>query len=88
MVAVTLALTLLAALPTLWPDAFPRLHGVQVDTDPENMLPDDEPVRVFNNAMKTEFALYDMLVVGIVNDQAPDYVFNPNTLRDIHELTA
>ena len=88
MVAFTLALALLAALPSVWPGAFPRLHGVQVDTDPENMLPDDEPVRVFNHAMKAEFALYDMLVVGIVNDKAPDYVFNPATLRDIHELTA
>ena len=29
-----------------------------------------------------------MLVVGIVNDKAPDYVFNPATLCDIHELTA
>lgn len=88
MVAVTLALALLAALPSLWPAAFPGLHGVQVDTDPENMLPAEEPVRRFHNAMKSEFALYDMLVVGVVNDKAPDYAFNPATLRDIHELTA
>ena len=87
MVAATAALALLAALPSVWPEAFPRLHGVQVDTDPENMLPATEHVRVFNNAMKQEFALYDMLVVGVVNDRAPDYVFNPATLRDIHELT-
>ena len=87
MVAATAALALLAALPSVWPEAFPRLNGVQVDTDPENMLPATEHVRVFNNAMKQEFALYDMLVVGVVNDRAPDYVFNPATLRDIHELT-
>ena len=87
MAAATAALALLAALPSVWPEAFPRLHGVQVDTDPENMLPATEHVRVFNNAMKQEFALYDMLVVGVVNDRAPDYVFNPATLRDIHELT-
>ncbi len=87
MVAFTLALALLAALPSIWPETFPRLHGVQVDTDPENMLPADEPVRVFHDSMKEEFALYDMLVIGVVNDKAPDYVFNPETLRHIHELT-
>jgi predicted RND superfamily exporter protein len=88
MVALTLALAMLAALPSLWPASFPSLHGVTVDTDPENMLPADEPVRVFHNAMIEEFSLYDMLVVGVVNEQAPHYVFNPDTLRDIHELTA
>ncbi len=88
MVVATLAIALLAALPSVWPESFPKLHGVRVDTDPENMLPADEPVRIFNKAMKSEFALYDMLVVGIVNDKAPDYVFNPATLKDIHELTA
>jgi predicted RND superfamily exporter protein len=61
---------------------------VQVDTDPENMLPSDEPVRVFHRDMKSEFTLYDMLVVGVVNGKAPDYVFNPETLKDIHALTA
>lgn len=84
----TVVLILLAALPSLWPDTFPRLHGVAVDTDPENMLPADEPARVFHNEMKEEFALYDMLVVGIVNDKVPDFVFNPATLRDVYELTA
>ncbi len=88
MTGVTLGLVALAALPSIWPQTFPRLHGVIVDTDPENMLPDDEPVRVFNDAMKKEFTLYDMLVVGIVNDRAPDFVFNPQTLKDIYELTA
>lgn len=87
MVAVTAALALLAALPSLWPESFPRLNGVKVDTDPENMLPATEHVRVFNHEMKQEFALYDMLVVGVVNDRAPDYVFNPATLSDIYELT-
>lgn len=86
MAGVTLALTLLAALPSLWPESFPRLNGVEVDTDPENMLPATEHVRVFNHEMKQEFDLYDMLVVGVVNDRAPDYVFNPATLRDIYEL--
>lgn len=88
MAGTTLALALLAALPTAAPQAFPMLHGAKIDTDPENMLAADEPVRVFHDEMKKEFALYDMLVVGVVNGKAPDYVFNPATLRDVHELAA
>ncbi len=87
MVGITLVLGAFAALPTIWPSAFPYLHGAAIDTDPENMLSAEEPVRIFNDDMKSEFSLYDMLVVGIVNDQAPDYVFNPQTLKDIYELT-
>jgi predicted RND superfamily exporter protein len=87
MVVVTVVLMLLAALPTLWPKNFPMLHGAKIDTDPENMLSVHEPVRVFHRDMKAEFALNDMLVVGVVNDRAPDYVFNPATLRDVYALT-
>jgi predicted RND superfamily exporter protein len=87
MAGTTLALLLLAALPTAAPSLFPFLHGAKIDTDPENMLSPQEPVRVFHNAKKKEFALADMLVVGVVNDRAPDHVFNPATLRDVHDLT-
>jgi len=87
MVIVTGVLALLAALPTVAPKAFPILHAAHIDTDPENMLSADEPVRVFHREMKKEFSLYDMLVVGVVNDRAPDYVFNPDTLRDVYVLT-
>lgn len=88
MAAFTAGLALVAALPTAAPKAFPFLHGAKIDTDPENMLSPHEPARVFYRDMKAEFSLYDMLVVGVVNDRAPDYVFNPATLRDIHALTA
>ena len=87
MVAVTGLLALLAVLPTVAPKTFPMLHAAHIDTDPENMLSADEPVRVFHREMKKEFSLYDMLVVGVVNDRAPDYVFNPDTLRDVYVLT-
>ncbi len=60
---------------------------VKVDTDPENMLAEDEAVRVFHNQMKKEFSLYDMVVLGIVNEEHPDGVFNPETLSRIYELT-
>ncbi|MDY7031520.1 MAG: MMPL family transporter [Thermodesulfobacteriota bacterium] len=60
---------------------------IKIDTDPENMLSEGEPVRVFHNEMKKEFSLSDMVVLGIVNEKDPDGVFNPDSLRKIHELT-
>ncbi len=60
---------------------------VKVDTDPENMLSKDEAVRVFHNAVKQEFTLYDVVVLGVVNEKDPDGVFNPTTLARVKELT-
>jgi predicted RND superfamily exporter protein len=60
---------------------------VRVDTDPENMLAENEPVRVFHNATKKEFTLHDVVVLGIVNETHPDGVFNVETLKNVHELT-
>ena len=60
---------------------------IDVDTDPENMLSADEPVRVFHNQTKKQFALSDIVVVGIVNNEDPNGVFNPSSLGKIYELT-
>ncbi len=60
---------------------------IKVDTDPENMLSKDEPVRVFHNLAKEEFALHDIVVVGIVNNKNPNGVFNTESLSRIYELT-
>ncbi len=60
---------------------------IKVDTDPENMLGEDEPVRLFHHATKKRFALHDMVVVGIVNDKDPNGVFSRATLTNIYELT-
>ncbi len=65
-----------------------QIPRIVIDTDPENMLPADQGARVFHNKVKNEFTLYDMIVVGIVNENDPDGVFNPASLRRIHELTA
>ncbi len=62
---------------------FPRIN---IDTDPENMLSADEPVRVTHRDIKSEFSLYDMLVVGIV-EEGPDGVFKPDTLGRIATIT-
>ncbi len=87
MLALTLLLAAVAALPSLWPQTFPFLHSLKVDTDPENMLPEHEPVRVFHDEMKKEMALYDMIVLGVVNEKHPNGVFNPDSLKRIYELT-
>ncbi|MHC4705244.1 MAG: hypothetical protein ACYTFQ_32255 [Planctomycetota bacterium] len=60
---------------------------IKVDTDPENMLSEDEPVRVFHNETKKRFTLSDIVVVGIVNNEDPNGVFNPSSLKKIYELT-
>ena len=60
---------------------------VQVDTDPENMLSKKEAVRIFHNQVKKEFSLYDVVVLGVVNEKDPDGVFNPQTLSRVHELS-
>ena len=60
---------------------------VKVDTDPENMLSEDEAVRAFHNRVKKEFDLNDVVVLGIVNEEHPEGVFNPVTLKHVQELT-
>ncbi len=86
-IAITLLLIALAALPTLAPRTFSFLHPAKVDTDPENMLSADEPVRVFHDKMKHVLGLHDMVVLGVVNEEHPDGVFNPRSLQRIYELT-
>ena len=87
MVLVTAILAVLAALPSLWPNAFPVLQPLKVDTDPENMLSRDEAVRVFHNDMKRLFSLNDMVVLGVVNEDHEQGVFNPESLRKVYDLT-
>ena len=69
MTALTLVLVAGAAIPSLWPGSIPGLPSVKIDTDPENMLPADEPIRIFHTEMKAKLALYDMVVVGVVNEE-------------------
>ncbi|MCD6527100.1 MAG: MMPL family transporter [Desulfuromonas sp.] len=60
---------------------------VKFDNDPENMLSADEPVRIFHHEVKEKYALYDFVIVGIVNEQHPSGVFNVATLNRIDTLT-
>jgi uncharacterized protein len=63
----------------------PMLQVVErIDTDPENMLPADEPVRVQNEEIKEAFNLQEFLVVGIVH---PQTVFTPAILERAYVIT-
>ncbi|MDZ7700486.1 MAG: MMPL family transporter [Deltaproteobacteria bacterium] len=87
-IGITVTLAILAGLPSIWPHKFEPLHSLTIDTDPENMLPAHEPVRIFHNRMKTIMALNDMIVVGIVNEKNETHgVFNPGSLKKIFALT-
>ncbi len=59
---------------------------VVIDTDPEHMLPPDEPSRVFHNEAKQKFALSEIVVLGVINEDNPAGVFNPDTLKRVYEL--
>src|SRR3990167_4321811 len=60
---------------------FPK---IKIDTDPENMLEQKQPDRVFYDKVKKEFGIHDLLVVGIVDEQG---IFDPETLRRIAKVT-
>ncbi|UJF23873.1 efflux RND transporter permease subunit [Suttonella sp. R2A3] len=60
---------------------------VSVDTDPENMLPHDHPARVIHDEIKQRFNLSDMIVVGLVNNDHANGVYNPQTLQNLKTLS-
>jgi len=87
LIFITIVLMLLAALPSMFPTKFKALNPIKIDTDPENMLAKNEPIRVFHDRMKKKFNIYDIVVVGVVNEKDPDGVFNVQSLKNIYELT-
>ena len=85
--AVTFILSALALAPSVLPGAVPFLNPLTIDTDPENMLPADAPVRVRHGDLKSVFDIYDFVVVAIVNDKHPQGVFNARDLSNVKTLT-
>lgn len=69
-----------------------QFPSIKIDTDPENMLRSDEPVRVAHHEFKEKFALHDTIVVGVVNDtdlgETGRGVFTPKILTNIANITA
>ncbi len=62
-----------------------QLPRIKIDTDPENMLPADEPVRVIHREVEAAFNLKDFLVLGIVDERT---VFTPEILQRVQTITA
>ena len=64
-----------------------QIPRITIDTDPENMLDADHPARVFHNQTKADFGMYDAIVVGVVDDENSQGVYNQSSLTDIFDLT-
>ena len=77
-------LAIYAVITLLFLIQFPKIG---IDTDPENMLYEDEPARVAHREFKDEFALHDAIIVGVVDDSVSEGVFTPQTLNNIGAVT-
>ncbi len=75
-----LIMVLTVALTIVFMLAFPK---IKIDTDPENMLEDDQPDRLYYRQVKNDFGIYDLIVLGIVDEQG---VFRPETLGQTARL--
>jgi len=67
-----------------------QIRLIQIDTDPENMLPQTHSARVFHNNVKTTFAMHDAIVVGAIakNVQATNNgIYTPKILKKINAVT-
>ncbi|WP_421132805.1 efflux RND transporter permease subunit [Alteromonas sp. A079] len=67
-----------------------QIRLIQIDTDPENMLPQTHSARVFHNNVKTTFAMHDAIVVGAIakNAQADNNgIYTPKILKKINAVT-
>ncbi len=62
-----------------------QFPNIKIDTDPENMLPEDEPARLFDHQVKVDFDLSDFIAVGVVDENG---AFNPDLLNRIYNITA
>lgn len=85
-ILVTFILIGLVVAPSISNDIAKYLNPISVDADPENMLNDDDPERIFNRNLKEKFSLYDLVVVGVVNESHEYGVFNVESLSNIYDL--
>lgn len=75
-IAITVVITAFFAIQ------FPNMT---IDTDPENMLPKDEPARLFDHETKEMFALSDFIAVGVVTERD---AFTPQILNRVYHITS
>jgi len=57
---------------------------IKIDTDPENMLSEQNPVRLFHHEVKEHFGINDLLVLGIIRQ---DGVYQKDTLERANRIT-
>ncbi|MCG8434886.1 MAG: MMPL family transporter, partial [Gammaproteobacteria bacterium] len=86
-VLIALTVATLVAVPTLTGKFTNIIPSLKVDTDPENMLVYDDPVRVVHREQKEKFTVYDLMVIGVVNETHENGVFNAGTLSDLYDLS-
>jgi hypothetical protein len=68
-------------LLTLW--AIIQLPKITTDTDPENMLEPDAPVRVSHEATKRTFGIHELIVVGFESERD---LFNVDDLTKLFRI--
>jgi len=64
-----------------------QLPKIKMETNIENMLPHSMDAYVNKKKLEKLFSSADMVVIGITNDQSPDGIYNPHTLKLVDELT-
>ncbi len=64
-----------------------QLPKIKMETNVENMLP--HSMDAYANKLELEdlFSSADMVVIGITNNQSPDGIYNPHSLKLVDELT-
>lgn len=77
-------MALFIIVPLIMLTQFPK---VKIDTDPENMLSHDDPVRIAHDEIKADFMLHEAIIVGIVNEKNPEKVFSKETLERLYRIT-
>ncbi len=61
-----------------------QLPDITIDTDPENMLREDEPNRVFYRETKDAFDINDFIAVGVVRESG---AFTPDLVNAVYRIT-
>ena len=59
-----------------------QARTLKVDIDIMKLLPEDHPTRIAEDAIKEEFGVSDMILIGLITDD----IFNADFLAKIKEL--
>lgn len=60
---------------------------IKIDTDPENMLSENEQVRLTHNILKEKYQVHDMIVLGVVNEKHENGIFNKASLKKVYDIS-